>query len=271
MKERGRSILADSKFPEGIFHFSLKIFPEKGGRKMFSKIRRWHVILAAVLVVILAALEMLSKLPVREFVEIFYLIGGAVVAVAAVLALRQIDLFQKDSLQRAKREAALATVQLCERYACSLLPQMSAILSSCRALKIPLYDPDLGPNPAEAEKWLAIWKAKKDEDIADKVYDAANHLEAMAMYFVHGIADEQIAYGPIGPSYLTTFTILWPIIYLSRRDDPNLYRNSMELFRIWLLRSTNPQVQKEAAKMNKMAKAAAALVNGGGPRPIGTV
>lgn len=248
---------------------------------MFEKLKPWHCILLIALSLVIAALSVFTKLPIRDFAEVLYFVGGVVIAITAVLALRQIDLWQKqlaegqkEAKERAQREAISTTIKLCEDYAKRHILSAVKIGELFLAQNIQLYSGAFGDDMA-AGKWIVESNFPGRTELHNPMVEFVNELETFAMYFMHRIADESIAYQPIGKVFLRHCSSLYPIILVAQKQqtDPSrvLYANIRGLFRLWNARDTQNVAQRTREDVLKTLEQAAAVVNREAPRPIGTV
>ena len=149
----------------------------------------------------------------KEWLEIANYLGTVTLAIVAILALRQIslakqqiettkDLFKKQS----KRASIESAVNECKRFADQVIQDHIKILQHCEKNGITFFEDvtferkgdtiTLDPSKAKKED------APKLQEIGALLTSFCNGLEAHAMYFLSGIADENIAYHTNAHSYL---------------------------------------------------------------------
>jgi hypothetical protein len=72
----------------------------------------------------------------------------------------------------------------------------------------------------------------------------ANRMEAFAVFFVSGVADEMVAFSAVGRTYCQSTRKLLPALLLLARLPGGSYRNVLRLFRLWDARLQVDQLQR---------------------------
>lgn len=207
-------------------------------------------------------------------------IATIVMAFAAVLALRQLRL-AKNAIQvaktdislRTKREAVLIAAQQCERFSTYLMKKSDA-LDALTNKGVPtdpwkLQNNDFDRTSIDDHAAMAKWLALEGKSGVDTM-GFLNGLEAFAIYFAKGAADEQVAYSAVGPLFCDWVESLAPLIIdLRAGQHPSTtsgpFQNTVALYQTWAARAKKNALESSAAKLH----AEAAAIRETRLRPIG--
>lgn len=201
---------------------------------------------------------MFSDLPfiitLRSILEILYFIGGIIVAIAAVLALKQLKIAKYDIDIRSKRECATLTSEQCKFYAETIIPLAGQISIKLTQAKIKEYSGKVSSfcMCQEVFEWLkSLTDYSGCEDILNDIVKFNNELEAFSIYFIHGICDEEMAFNPIASDFISNVTMIYPIICLSHDKNENSYKNMIKLYEIWKNRYDKIKLEMKTQEMKK--------------------
>jgi hypothetical protein len=180
-------------------------------------------------------------------------IGTIAVAAFALRGLRSLTIARDEIVHRAQREAKLCAIQRLEEVAAEIVPLNTAALDGLVANKIAPFlakgqvvqlDPDL-KDVAAARSWVA----KVPVDVYNKIVTILNRLEAWSVYFAKGVADDEIAFGPIAP-LLRGWVGQYYAVLLVVRADPGRsgnYPNLVKLYGAWTARMDADQLARQHA------------------------
>lgn len=178
----------------------------------------------------------------KNILEIVYLLSGPALVVIAYLALSQIRI-AKEQLQAqreatnvsVKRDALKATSEQIARYSFELIPLQDALFKKIKDENIKFFKESktvitgdkISVNPcsdkAEMEKLASIGM---------EFTRAMNSIEGFSVYFISGVADEEIAFRSIAETFCTTINDLLPLLVPLTKDG-NRFSSTMQLFMIW--------------------------------------
>ena len=235
----------------------------------------------------------------RHTLELLYFLSGPVVTILAIAALRQLQLAKgalkaaeqqiilaseavgvarRDIELRSKREAVQLAAERCEKFADRLIPRYETHLRTIKAAGVrvdqwSLADTEFQPSslvdPDAATRWLE--KLHADREVMLAATAMLNDLEAFAVYFVSGAADEETAYPAIGALFCGIVEALAPHLIHLRRRAPGVFAsgpfaNSVGLYKLWHARSRQHDLEAQAQRINLEL----AMVQQPPLRPIGT-
>ena len=99
------------------------------------------------------------------------------------------------------------------------------------------------------------------------VIDACNLVEASAMHFETGIANELLAFEPLSQTLVWTVEKFFPVYCMQRQrgNAANYYPYTMKLYARWSQRLATSGLK---AQQEALAEAVAKAEKGGAPRPL---
>ena len=179
-----------------------------------------------------------------SFLEILYFIAGIGLFVVAIIALQQIRIAKSDIKTRVNREAAKEAAEQIAHWADAVIPLMEKLTSyenkiHFQPLKCSMERFDVEELTSKDSKILShIDKATdlflKDSEFKKLTSDAVNLVEASAMYFCTGVADEKIAFMPLSYTFCE-FVERTFFLYCATRsqDQLNVWDYTVKLYRVW--------------------------------------
>lgn len=222
--------------------------------------------------------DIVSALPawwltVRSILEALYFASGVAIAIAAFKALDQIRLARGqltvaadalavakgDIALRVQREAIVQAAQQCDRFADEIIPRLYAWQQAIREAggtsdeRWQLNDQEFAwtsfADRKAAEKWQ---KDPKTDGASNPAIKALNGMEAFAVYFVKGAADETVAFPSAGKVFCDYVEALAPILVALIEKGKNEYlisgpfENVVSLYKLWSVRVKRGKLEEEA-------------------------
>ena len=201
-----------------------------------------------------------------------------VLAIIGFFALKQITLLKEqitllkesnnlnkeDTEVRWKREAATLTAKQCEKFANELITLFDNFLNEMERLGIDIYKGEIKDFKLDNDtiKWMKDYFSKieqnKDSKLPKLTGDLINYSEAFAIYFIHGICYEEIAFAPLASQYCKQTNYTYPLICYLRRNNDLKFSNLRELYKIWSTKIKALEIQIQSSKLsnevNKLSK-----------------
>lgn len=186
-------------------------------------------------------------------IEILYFIAGIIVAVAAVIALKQIAIMKETASNQSKRDAIKISSEQCNNY-----------LTNIIKLQNDFYQILKNKNISYKDNWTVdidgnniVIHYNKEVDFVSfyhldfcKVFNA---MEAFATYFTNSLADEMVAYFSLGTTYINQVETYLP--FLLDFNNDGYYLNIVKLYLIWKKRMISIELKQQQKKINdKMRK-----------------
>jgi hypothetical protein len=213
----------------------------------------------------------------RDWFEIAYFVATVLMALAAWVALKHLKIAkatleqaQRDLQVRSKREAVSLAIELCREYGTDFGKRYEAEMVDLHKngfvfFRWPMSDLEFAHssivNRQEADQW--VLQFTKNRALALRAVAILNELEAFALPFAGGVADEEVAYPVIGKLFIDAVLGFAPYLITLRDDkDRNIisgkFPNTVALFRLWYARSGRAELDEKqkqlAAEQNKLPK-----------------
>jgi hypothetical protein len=186
----------------------------------------------------------------KSIVENLYLLSGPILTLLAVAGIVQLFLTKKTLIINSQRDAANLAAQQLRDYCERVIPTLNKYDISLRKEKIQDVDIEIGEFSRQyLEKKLG--KPRLKEIVNERLkllylqLNALNTLESFSIYFVKGIADEQIAYSSVGRTFCFSVEKYYFDIAFSRSKDDNAFQNIIDLYKLWRSRLDKEKLTKE--------------------------
>jgi hypothetical protein len=215
----------------------------------------------------------MSTLSWREWLEVVYWIAGIIIAGSVVGVFRQVKLAKEaleatreESELRSHRDAILIAAQQCERYAATVIPTSDSVTQRCNEADLEVVEWELEDDNFEWKSFRETeraerWFSELEQISQNKIMTLFNEMEAFAIYFAKGAADEQVAFSAIGPVYCADVRRYAPALIDCRTRAASghpvgPFENLISLYQIWSARTRklalHAQAQKVAAEVAKV-------------------
>jgi len=218
----------------------------------------------------------------RAIMEVLYFGSGVVIAFTALLALRHLKIGEEtlaatkqqlalatasieqaraDMHIRSRREAVTLGAQLCERFADSVIPLGNSFCQLLDREKIQNFRWGLRDTHFNAKSIVDTEGAKRcyaalvaSDDAHGLALHLLNDLEALAIYFVKGAADESTAFASIGETFCEMVEELAPCIVVAREIEgpahrSGRYENTVELYSMWSDRIRHADLELQSTRV----------------------
>jgi hypothetical protein len=219
----------------------------------------------------------------RAWMEIAYFGSGVLLVLVAVAGLRQLSLAKrslqaardqlhlaaeslttaKDEIRiRSEREAVSLAAQRCEKFAEELVPRHYEHVANIQKEGVTIYRWQMRDGQflwnsfeqeAGARKWITT--VQQNEAASKSFMALLNDLEAFAIYFATGAADEKVAYPVVGALFCSWLEAFAPYLASIRADTPKgivsgAFENAVALYGIWSGRTRKRQLEADANRIN---------------------
>jgi hypothetical protein len=180
---------------------------------------------------------------IRTILEILYFLCAPIIAFAAVIGLRQLNILKEVSRISAKRESYRLAAEQCKYFAEIIIPLLVQIkneiskngINYFNQVKI-IINSDSVSCDLHAIDSNEIDKVIK---LVNLIRECSNRMEAFALFIISGVADEQISFMTVGKSFCDCSRILIPFIFLVHKSLDNI-EPIIKLFRLW-----NNKIEKQ--------------------------
>lgn len=190
----------------------------------------------------------------RTALELLYFASGIVIAIIAVIALRQVKIASEQlKLTRdlantnVKREAAKLAAEQCRYFAEDCVPALSAVVEKYHRQNLTFLqkrlkanEPQFGIKGGEfvSVNCDAALTAKEYPQVEMEMLKYLNGLEYFAMVFASGVADEDIGYRETALSYCEGINFCMVALYHLRSQNRGRFDSAIRLFELWNRRTT---------------------------------
>jgi hypothetical protein len=199
----------------------------------------------------------------RAILELLYFASGIVIAIAAVWALTQIRLTKQIAKSNARRESVKLAADLCKYFAESVVPIWAKANDEYKTQQLKY----LTVSPPEGQPAFVI----KDGEIVSHHFnvkqlpqDLAKHnlavtylntLEAFAIPFAEGVADEDIGYRETARPFCQGAQLYMPAIFQLRVQNAGRFESIVKLNSAWTNRLAADAVAPVLKIMMQLEKA----------------
>ncbi len=190
----------------------------------------------------------------KNVIEILYYLSGPALVVIAAIGLYQLYLAKRDIQLRSQREAATLAAAEARHFNTRIIELTTQARSATFAEKIELYEGEVGDFSPDSVKDAALGRLWDDAHHQPKAAQALgvinsllNELEAFALYFTKGVADEEIAFVAVGRYFCDLVRRYYPVIAKSRTEkQEDAFQPIVDLYHIWHARVAEPSLKKKA-------------------------
>jgi hypothetical protein len=196
---------------------------------------------------------------IRNALEILYFLSGAVLVVIAFAGLRQINigleqirLTKQIAEKTAQRDAYRLAHEQCQSFGTSIAVTIVQVLGSAKAAGITVY----AGLAFEVEGGRIVRHSFQSDVIAAAVTRidptvAMNMLEGFAMFFVTGLADEEIGYRETAIAFCELAAALMPAFWYYRERKRAMYKSVIELYEMWNNRLAIEKLQEKRKEVER--------------------
>jgi hypothetical protein len=204
----------------------------------------------------------------RSVLELLYYLSGIAIAVAAFWGLKQLTISKQIARENAKREAYKLAADECRYYAKEIVPLMAALRDSITSKNLRSFTNrtfTVANGEITTHNFDLTLLQRELPQISSEIVFYLNAMEAFAIFFVSGVASEEIGYRETGTAFCGGAQEFMPAIFMMRLRDIR-FESIVRLFEIW---NGRQHAEKIATQM-KALEDAAKRVNKETIRPIGT-
>lgn len=179
-------------------------------------------------------------------------IAEAVIAFCTVFGLRLIAIAKKDIKTRSQRESATSALQKIEEFK-KILESSLTFNATLREHNIQKYNEECGDFIATPK--VLRWPGVSNIKCVNAALHLANDLESFSAYFMHGVADEKVAFTPASLEFCAMVKSIYPYISAMRDNEThNLYKNVIQLYQIWSKRLKNENIKKQIVTLSRESR-----------------
>jgi hypothetical protein len=203
----------------------------------------------------------------RSILEILYFASGIAIAIFAFLGLKQIQLgleqlriTKEIAKKNAKREGVKLAAEQCRYYAeeCVRTRQKVIIDYNQKGFKFLSARPNQPPfviQNGEITSHNFDLKALTEEmPKSESMIHYMNTLEAFAIPFAAGLADEDVGYGETARAFCRAVAEVMPVLFQLRRTEMGRFESTLKLYEMWRRRLDAEAALPVIEKMGEVVK-----------------
>lgn len=193
----------------------------------------------------------------KSLIENLYFISGFILATMAIVGIYQLVLTKRAIKINSSREAASLAASQVELYCSKTIPLQDAYFNSIRANKIKGIEYEIGEFRLDyvystiGKEKVKRFLTERIQIMLDHFLSAINSMEAFALYFTKGVADEEIAYSSIGETFCSSVKGLYIEISFSRSNDGHAFENTISLYKLWSERMKKENLTKSKHELEQ--------------------
>lgn len=197
---------------------------------------------------------------VRSVLEIIYFVCTPFLVAGAFLALKQITTTWEINKVNSRRESMKEAALQCKLFKDEIMPKMRNLDSVIKTENIEFFNKSkvkIDGTHINIQACREISEIVKLEKHLELFWDIANDFDALALFFVTGIADEMIAFKAFGDIYCSFIKRYFAIFYpLFSSYDNNIESGSamFDLFFLWNIRFDSFALKRKVVNLQNELK-----------------
>jgi hypothetical protein len=198
-----------------------------------------------------------------SILEIIYFLSGPALVIAAIYGLKQLKLASEQNKQirqtrilNSTREAYTLAGDQCKYYLENIIPLINKLdqiikdknLDFFEKSEVKIKGEQISVKPYMADNSLD----KVFEECLEELHTVVNYIEGFSVFFVSGVAADNVGFNTLGRTYTSTVKRLLPFIIPFGQDGT--YKHTKSLFITWYSRIEKDNLLKEKAEVEKKLK-----------------
>jgi hypothetical protein len=197
----------------------------------------------------------------RSIIELVYFVSTVVLTTVAFYGLRQLRLTKQIATQNAKRESIKFATERCQYFAETIVPAQSKAVSSYNQRKFTcLNDQRFRIEKGEIvehnfDKQRIALCEREALSTSSSFVELLNYLEAFAIPFVAGVADDELGYQETASAFCEFLAQVMIVIAAFRGHGPR-FESCVKLYECWSARLEAQKLKPLVQSMSEKIKAA---------------
>jgi len=176
--------------------------------------------------------------------------SSVIIAIAAIIALKQIQILKQTLRVQSKRDALKLTSDQCSIYMSEIIPLQDIFHKAVKDNKVTYFEGwDVEINNEQIS--ISRKSPPSSEGMLEiiKTLSVLNRMESFSSFFTSNVADELVAYNTIGITYLNCIRELLP--WILPCSEGGYYKNITKLFLIWESKRLHQEIMKKKDSLDK--------------------
>lgn len=191
---------------------------------------------------------------VKSFLENLYFLSGIFITGSLLIGLRQIYLQRKLSSTAAQREAFRIAAERCDYFGREIIGFSIELKKAFKEHDVKLFDKCKVEIKDSKISMTSEGLTQEDADkcnlCSEKMSKLINSIEGFAVFFVTGVADDNVGFLTCGRGYVKLFEELFPIYALADALD-NHCKASQALYGRWKSRIEQLELVSQHKEISK--------------------
>lgn len=207
----------------------------------------------------------------KSVLENLYYLSGILILISIVIGIFQLSIAKTTLNINSQREAANLAVKQIDIYMTQIIPLQNNLYKVEKEKSVDKIKMEIGDFKAEflinkigGVEYMEL--LKKRMALSTEVLSVLNIMEAFSVYFVKGVADEEIAFSSIGTTFINSVENLYFDISSCNYEKSENFQNLIKLYELWNKKKELNNLQKDRnIIMEQIRKLNPATI-----KPIGT-
>jgi len=199
---------------------------------------------------------------IRAILELLYFASGIVIAVAAVRALTQIAVTKQIAKKNSRRESVKLAAELCKYFAESVVSARHKAVEeykkggfTCLEVLVPRgQEPFVIKDGEITDPYFNLKQLGEELPYFNSAIMYLNTMEAFAIPFVAGVADEDIGYTETAIAFCLGAKHYMPVIFMLRVVNAGRFESIVKLYETWNKRVAAERSAPALKAMQELAK-----------------
>mgnify|MGYP001332179360 CR=1 FL=1 len=194
---------------------------------------------------------------IRPILELVYFASGPLTFIVACIALYHLKIARDSARVNARRDSLRLAASQCDSYHRYIIPLINSLDDAVKNNGIVYFEKaevDVEGDAIRVRPNLTMdelmEEQKKMMKITGRFTEAFNAIEAFAVFFVSGVADENVAFSSVGKTYCYTVRHYLPDV-VPVLELGGHYRNMIKLFLMWNARLEKQKLLKDKGKIEQ--------------------
>ena len=181
-------------------------------------------------------------------------LSQVIIAIAAILALRQIVILKRALRVNSTRDALRITSEQCVVYIAEIIPLQNTLNDEIKDKDVKYFE---GWNVEIKNGKIVVSREEEanTEGLMEVLheFEVFNNMEAFSLFFTSKVCDEKIAYDTVGVTFLMFTREFLPWLLSCRKAGH--YKNLIKLFVQWESRRLSEEIKSKKLTLDEQLKA----------------
>jgi hypothetical protein len=197
---------------------------------------------------------------IRSGLELLYFLSGVILIVTVWIGLKQLKIVSEDFKIKNKRASVEKSIEYLNWFATDFIPQTNLFFRKVASEDLQYYK---GPfsdqflfdvNCKRESKYITAYITFCNENEA---MDLLNQLEYFSAALISGLADEELAFNPLGLIYCELVERMYPFYCNVRRnrneddDRSSMFSYTIKLYNIWRKRIDRTKMERKRSILDE--------------------